>query len=266
MADSSRNLEVVLAGWIDARRRQDLDTIERYLHPAVVWHGLREDLVCPDRAHVLENVRGEGGRLPEVQGIELSAHGDQVLFSVRSLDFTELFGEVLDGELHTVFTLDDGLIVRMEEFKSRDAAGEAMRAHQDLAQGTEPASRMPAAPVSNLIAFVHVADVGRSIAFYELLGLTVSATHGIEGRLDWAALEASEARLMLARADAPVDPARQGVLFYLYARDLRSLQQHLRAHGERVGAIVDGSPGPKQEMRLRDPDGYVLMVAQIEEA
>ena len=254
MADSSRNLEVVLVGWIDARRRNDPDTVERYLHPAVVWHGLREDLVCPDRAHVLENIREEGGRLPEVQGIELSAHGDQVLFSVRSLDFTELFGEVLDGELHTVFTIDDGLIVRMEEFKSREAAGEAMRAHQDLAQGPEPRTGCRA-PVSNLIAFVNVADVGRSIAFYELLGLAVSGTHGIEGRLDWAALEASEARLMLARADAPVDPARQGVLFYLYARDLRSLQQHLRAHGVRVGAIVDGSPGPKQEMRLRDPDG-----------
>jgi hypothetical protein len=28
--------------------------------------------------------------------------------------------------------------------------------------------------------------------------------------------------------------------------------------------IEDGSPGPRQEMRVTDPDGYVLMVAQIE--
>ncbi len=31
-----------------------------------------------------------------------------------------------------------------------------------------------------------------------------------------------------------------------------------------AGEIVDGSPGPRQEMQVADPDGYVLMVAQIE--
>ena len=28
--------------------------------------------------------------------------------------------------------------------------------------------------------------------------------------------------------------------------------------------ITDGRPGPNAEMRLEDPDGYVLMVAQME--
>jgi hypothetical protein len=36
--------------------------------------------------------------------------------------------------------------------------------------------------------------------------------------------------------------------------------------GISAGEIVDGTPGPRQEMRLTDPDGYVLMVAQIEPA
>jgi hypothetical protein len=52
-----------------------------------------------------------------------------------------------------------------------------------------------------------------------------------------------------------------GVLFYLYTADLQALQTHLRAHRQAVGAIRDGSPAPGQEMRVRDPDGYVLMVA-----
>jgi len=26
----------------------------------------------------------------------------------------------------------------------------------------------------------------------------------------------------------------------------------------------DGSPGPREEMRVTDPDGYVLMIAQID--
>jgi hypothetical protein len=38
----------------------------------------------------------------------------------------------------------------------------------------------------------------------------------------------------------------------------------LLADGIHVGEIVDGTPGPPQEMRLTDPDGYVLMVAQLE--
>src|SRR5205807_1399433 len=49
------NLELVLAGWIDARRRNDVETIERHLHPDVVWHGLRPDLICANRAAVLDN-------------------------------------------------------------------------------------------------------------------------------------------------------------------------------------------------------------------
>jgi catechol 2,3-dioxygenase-like lactoylglutathione lyase family enzyme len=124
---------------------------------------------------------------------------------------------------------------------------------------------VPAAPVLDLIAFVHVADVARSIAFYELLGFAAGDTHGPDDRPDWAALRSAGARLMLARAAEPVDPARQGVLFYLYARDLAGLQRHLRGHGVRVGAICDGNPGPRREMPVRDPDGYVLMIAQIDD-
>jgi len=44
---------------------------------------------------------------------------------------------------------------------------------------------MPAKLRSSLAGLtLHVADVERSIAFYELLGLAVSDTHGVEGRLE----------------------------------------------------------------------------------
>lgn len=266
MATNNRNLEVVLVGWIDARRRSDLETIERHLHPDVVWQGLREDLVCVDRRQVLQTIRNAAGRLPQVDGIELTADGDQVLFGVRSPELIEVAGEVLEGEIYNVFTIQDGLIVRMDEFRTREAATEAMREQrQSHASRAEAASPVPAAPVTDLIPFVHVADVERSIAFYELLGFVVGDTYHPGDRLEWAALETQDAKLMLTHADEPVAAARQGVLFYLYAYDLHALQQHLRAHGRMVGAICDGRPGPKQEMRLRDPDGYVLMIAQIDD-
>src|SRR4051794_20667348 len=123
---------------------------------------------------------------------------------------------------------------------------------------------MPADRVSDLQPFVHVADIRRSIAFYEQLGFELRDTYVHEGRLDWAFLVADRARLMLARATEPIDPSQQAVLFYLYADDLRGLREHLIAQGVPAGEIVDGSPGPEREMALADPDGYCLMVAQLD--
>lgn len=69
---------------------------------------------------------------------------------------------------------------------------------------------------------------------------------------------------MLARAQAPIDRAHEAVLFYLYADDLSALRDRLVADGVQVGEIRDGTPGPSNEMGLTDPDGYCLLVAQID--
>jgi catechol 2,3-dioxygenase-like lactoylglutathione lyase family enzyme len=119
--------------------------------------------------------------------------------------------------------------------------------------------------VTDLIPFVHVSDLERSLAFYERLGFSVKATHEHNGRLDWAALAAGSAQLMLAGASGPVDRTQQAVLFYLYTDDLPGLRARLVSEGLPVGEIRDGSPGPRQELAMSDPDGYCLMVAQIED-
>jgi hypothetical protein len=254
------NLEVVLGGWIEGRRRNDADLIERHLHPDVVRQGLRPDLVCRDREQVLENVRN-GAWKPDVEALELVAEGDQVMLGVRSPDLTEIAGEILDGQIYNVFTIADGLIVRMDEYRTRDEALDAMHVRREATETGPPLERRPAVPIDDLIPFVHVHDVERSIGFYELLGFTVTDSYG-GGPLDWAALESVDAKLMLARAGEPIDARDQAVLFYLYTHNLHALQAHLRAHGARAGAIRDGSPGPSAEMRVSDPDGYVLMIAQ----
>jgi hypothetical protein len=61
-----------------------------------------------------------------------------------------------------------------------------------------------------------------------------------------------------------VNPAGQGVLFYLYSSDLAALREQLLGAGIDAGEIEDGSPGPRQQLQLTDLDGYVLMVAQTE--
>lgn len=116
--------------------------------------------------------------------------------------------------------------------------------------------------VSDLIPFVHVTDLPRSVAFYELLGFEVGDTYEVEGELHWAALQQAHARIMLALASAPIDPRQQAVLFYLYTEDLDGLRDHPLANGLQVGPIRDGSPGPEREIRISDPDGYCLMVAE----
>jgi catechol 2,3-dioxygenase-like lactoylglutathione lyase family enzyme len=266
MAGSKNELlGIVLDGWVDGLRRRDLAAIERHLHADAVWQGVRRDLCCPDRDHILENL-GHGVRqLPEVDGIELLAEADQVLLGVRSPDLTEVAGERLSGEIHSVFTISGGLIAAIDEFKTREEALAAMLAHRQAAgvPDSGPASE-PECRVDGLIPFVHVGEVERSIAFYAHLGLAVAATFGPAGRLGWASLASGAARLMLARAEDPIDPAAQGVLFYLYADDLDAVQRHLRSQGVQAGAIRDGSPGPAREMRVRDPDGYCLMIAETE--
>src|SRR3954468_1860422 len=102
MSPRNENLEVVLGGWIEGLRRNDPDLIERCLHPDVIWQGVRPDLICRDRADVLDNVGQDKGWLPEVDALELVADGDQVMLGVRSPDLTEIAGEILDGQIYNV--------------------------------------------------------------------------------------------------------------------------------------------------------------------
>jgi predicted enzyme related to lactoylglutathione lyase len=140
---------------------------------------------------------------------------------------------------------------------------------QPLIEGPGPPESAPSPPeqrVSGLIPFVHVEDVERSITFYYHLGFIVASVYKYRGTSVWAELRSEGAELMVSTDGDSIDPAGQGVLFYLYSDDLAALREQLLANGIHVGEIEDGTPGPSQQMRLSDPDGYVLMVAQLETA
>jgi catechol 2,3-dioxygenase-like lactoylglutathione lyase family enzyme len=124
--------------------------------------------------------------------------------------------------------------------------------------------------VVDLVPFVHVTDVARSISFYETLGFRVIKRYEPAGRLEFAGLEAtSSAKLMLARVDevperADPDEASPGFL-YLYTPDLEALRERLISAGFEPGEIEDGSPGPTRELCVWDPDGHGHMVAELSE-
>jgi catechol 2,3-dioxygenase-like lactoylglutathione lyase family enzyme len=123
---------------------------------------------------------------------------------------------------------------------------------------------IPADAVSDLVPFAHVADADRSVAFYERLGFAVLHEVATDGRRIWAWLERGDARLMVAAADGAFDPHAQGIIFYLYTRDLDALRARLVAGGVAAGEITTGGPGPDRQLEVTDPDGYVLMLAEIE--
>ena len=119
-----------------------------------------------------------------------------------------------------------------------------------------------------LVAYAHVADVERSIAFYADLGFRVANRVVPEGGSApvWAWLESGNANLMVGLASGPVDAGQQAVLFYLYHDDIRQAHAELERLGHRPGAIAHPFYMPGGEFRLHDPDGYVLMLAQTERA
>jgi hypothetical protein len=107
--------------------------------------------------------------------------------------------------------------------------------------------------VNRLVPFVRVVDVERSVAFYAHLGFSVQDVARYRDRLSWASLQSEGAEIMLEGTYGPSDPDHQRVQFYLYSRDLAALRAQLLAAGIEPGAIEDGTPGPREQMRVTDP-------------
>jgi ketosteroid isomerase-like protein len=112
-----------------ARRRRDLDAIAAGLDPDVVHQGVLPELVCNGRPAVLERIRrslgdGETG----IERLELDAAGESVIVGVAGPRFREI--PFLDGEIFMVFTVRDGQILRIDDYRTRE---EAFRAAGALA-------------------------------------------------------------------------------------------------------------------------------------
>jgi hypothetical protein len=117
--------------------------------------------------------------------------------------------------------------------------------------------------VSDLIPLLHVRDVEASIGFYEQLGLEVNDTYEQDGRVVWASMRSGSAALMLAEAPPQIEPS--GGRHFLYTTGLAALRERLIEAGWEPPEIEDGTPGPKREMSICDPDRHFLTIAEIED-
>jgi len=117
--------------------------------------------------------------------------------------------------------------------------------------------------INNLVAMAHVADVQRSADFYSQMGFPIVSTFKNDaGVLCRVELQSGDAALMLTKADAPVIAGQQAVLFYLYTDSLIALREQLLGSGVAVSEISYPFYMEKGEIRVADPDGYVLLIGQ----
>ncbi len=114
MSDAA--LEIVFDHFY-ARRRRDIAALTDGLDPEVVHQGVFSELVCNGRVAVVERVSASFDE--DDRGIErlaFLAAGDQVIVNIAGPRFREI--PFLDGEIFMLFTLRDGRIARIDDFRT----------------------------------------------------------------------------------------------------------------------------------------------------
>ena len=115
------NLALVF-DWIAALRKGDIEAITELLDPNVVWHGVRDDLVCVGRADVVNALREQVPMSFEADAIELINAPRHVVVGTRSEHLPQPPGVQLTGQVFNVFEQRDGRFIAIRDFTVRDAA------------------------------------------------------------------------------------------------------------------------------------------------
>lgn len=116
------NLETVMIDFFGALRRGDLDAASSLLDRDVIWQGLREDWVCHGREEVIQTFRWGLEQRRQIDALEFTRGGNQVVVGARGPSITEVAGEPLKGQIFNLFTLREGRIVRIQDYRRRGEA------------------------------------------------------------------------------------------------------------------------------------------------
>jgi ketosteroid isomerase-like protein len=131
VANGQENLETVLIDYLSAIRTGDDDAVRAVLDPEVIWQGLHDEWVCHGPDEVIKTLQ-EGLKLRrDVAALEFIRAGDRVVMGVRGPAIDEVGGEPLGGQIFNVFTLSNGRIVRIEDYRLREEAFKAAGVDED---------------------------------------------------------------------------------------------------------------------------------------
>src|SRR6266536_2455308 len=106
---AQENLETVMIDFLGALRRGDFEAAAALLDPDVSWQGLREEWVC----HGREQRR-------EIDALEFTRGGEQVVLGARGPNIGP--EEEPLRQIFNVFTLRDGRIARIDDYRGRREA------------------------------------------------------------------------------------------------------------------------------------------------
>jgi ketosteroid isomerase-like protein len=125
------NLETVMIDFFGGLRRGDFEAASALLDSDVSWEGLREEWVCHGREEVIETFRRGLEQRRGVDALEFTRAGEQVVLGARGPGIADLEGEPLGGQIFNVFTLRDGRIVRIVDYRRRAEALTAAGVSED---------------------------------------------------------------------------------------------------------------------------------------
>jgi ketosteroid isomerase-like protein len=126
------NLETVMIDFLGALRRGDFETAAGLLDPDVSWQGLREEWVCHGPEEVVETFRWGLERRREIDALEFTRGGERVVLGARGPSIDAVEDEPLEGQIFNVFTLRDGRIVRIDDYRRRREALTAAGVAEDV--------------------------------------------------------------------------------------------------------------------------------------
>jgi ketosteroid isomerase-like protein len=123
------NLELILVDWIGAHRDRDIDRLAALLHADVEQRWIDGKVYCANRAELLDWIEGQMRRRPTEYAIEavevVRGDDEHVVMGVHGGHLEEVGGEYVGGHLYEVFTIREGRIAAIRDFRSR---GEALAA------------------------------------------------------------------------------------------------------------------------------------------
>jgi len=114
-----------------------------------------------------------------------------------------------------------------------------------------------------VVALLDVADLDRSISFYEKLGFEVGnqPLKNEQGVKTFVWMHRGDAaQIMLTRAGQSLDSGSRHIMFYLYSTDMPAYREQLISRGITVGEVTHPFWSPDGEFQVEDPDGWVWMV------
>ena len=115
----------------------------------------------------------------------------------------------------------------------------------------------------SVVALIHVADVLRSVEFYQKMGFELGKQplKNEQGVAIFAMLHRGQAsQIMVTLTGRPLNPGAQDMMFYLYVDNMPAYRQQLIERGVKVGEVKYPFWSPGGEFRVDDPDGWSWIV------